>query len=60
MKYKNTLVLEPNELVTKYKDDLFRKYFVDLSKVLDDETLREHRRQVRRIEPIWSTSRNSY
>lgn len=55
MKHENTQVLEPNELVIKYKGDLFRKYFVDLTKVLDDETLREHQRQIRRIEPIWST-----
>ena len=50
MKTEEITTLEPNKLVLKYKDDLFRRNEVDYSSFLDKETLKEHRRQISRLQ----------
>ena len=42
-------VIEPNDLVKKYRHDLFRRSFLDCRRILDDETLKEHERQMQRL-----------
>lgn len=52
MKNNEIEVLEPNEFVLKYRDDLFRGNVVDYTSMLDEETLREHERQMNRLSAL--------
>ncbi len=53
MSMKNKIeVLEPNKFVLKYKGNIFRRNSIDYRSMLDKETLREHERQMRRLNDL--------
>jgi hypothetical protein len=49
MKTSKVEVLEPNRFVLKYKDYVFRGSVIDYTTLLDKDTLREHERQMSRL-----------